>query len=187
MTFSLLRVVLSLLLLLATARAEEAPDRALLALDKVLSGPLVQGMNVTVHYTVHNVGARPASAIVLRDSSFPASRFHTDRVPRSNWPSLSPGESVELSVRVAPRRAGELYVAPAAVSYMDGEDKRTMRVAGTESVVVEELLAYRRKTETHESAWMVFLGAFIVLAVAPFGVSSAISRSLPNPTTVKKQ
>lgn len=35
-----------------------APDRALLALDRVIEGDLVQSINVSVTYTIHNVGTR---------------------------------------------------------------------------------------------------------------------------------
>lgn len=71
------------------------------------------------------------------------------------------------SVVAEPRRAGELLVNPAALSYKDDGETRTTRLAGDESVVVEELLAYRRRTDTHGGAW------------ATYAVTSAISVAVP--------
>lgn len=66
-----------------------------------------------------------------------------------------------------PRRAGELLVNPASVTYKDGGETRTTRLAGDESVVVEELLEYRRRTDTHGGAW------------ATYALTSAVSIGLP--------
>lgn len=162
------------------------PDRALLALDKVMSGTLVAGRNITVTYTIHNVGARTATSVQLKDASFPASRFNTDLPARKTWEQLDAGASVSHSVQVEPKRAGELFVAPAAVSYLDEGEKRVSRIADADSFVVEDLLAFRRRTDSHASTWMIYAGCLFLLGVAPFGASAMIVRGLPSDTAPKK-
>lgn len=61
-TLALALTLTLLVLSAATAAAAAAndgnkPDRALLALDRVVSGALVAGRNATVEYVVANVGA----------------------------------------------------------------------------------------------------------------------------------
>lgn len=109
------------------------PARALLAFDKTVSGPLVAGLNVSVTYFVHNVGQRFASDILLRDSSYPLSRFESTAPARTIWNSLAPGQSVTYSISVQPKRAGHLYVTPPTITYIDseGDMKRTARLAHT--------------------------------------------------------
>lgn len=165
--------------LLACARAEsEATNVALLSLDKVLSGPMVAERNVTVAYTVHNVGSEPATNVVLKDLSFPASRFTLDQPARAEWPELAAGASVEHFVVLSPRRAGELFVSPASVAYHDGERKRVSRLAAEDSFHVEDLVSFRRKHDTHMSTWTVYAVALLLFGLTPFAVSHRIAASL---------
>lgn len=47
-----------LLTFLYVSKAGSIPDRALIAFDRVLNQDLVEGRNVTVTYTIQNVGTR---------------------------------------------------------------------------------------------------------------------------------
>lgn len=180
-------VVIVSLLVFVSADTTTANHRALLALDKVMSGPLVAGMNVTIEYTIHNVGGRVATDISLRDLSFPASRFNADKAARHSWPRLEPGQSLSHALKVEPKRAGEIYVAPAAVTYMDDDERRVSRLAADDSVVVETLISFRRRTDRHINTWLVYFFAFLLLSVAPFGYSEIKVRSLlGSPATNKK-
>lgn len=194
------------------------PPRALLAFAKSVSGPLVAGLNVSVTYVVHNVGQQPASDISLRDSSYPSSRFDSSALARTTWESLAPGQAVSYSISVQPKRAGQLYVTPPTVTYVDGDVKRTARLAhtrrgeggrrsdeygdddefdgggasrgseqqenemetddGEAAVVVQDLVEYRRKNERHEQAWLIYLGACVLLSAAPFAVADSMTRKL---------
>lgn len=170
--------VLISFMVLVSASATTAEHRALLALDKVLSGPLVAGMNVTVEYTIHNVGGRAATDVSLRDLSFPASRFNADKPARHAWSLLEPGQSLLHAIKVEPKRAGDIYVAPAAVTYMDDEVRRVSRLAADDIVNVEELISFRRRTDRHTSTWLIYVIAMLLLCIAPFGYSEMMTRSL---------
>lgn len=165
---------------LSLARGAAVTDRPLLALEKVISGPFVAGMNVTVAYTIHNVGAGVAKGVQLKDLSFPASRFLTDKATRANWPQLESGQSVSHHVRLEPKRAGELYVAPASVAYADGEQRHVTRLASDESFFVEDLVDFRRRTDKHGGSWLIYLASFLALGIVPFGASHMLITSLPN-------
>lgn len=167
--------------------ASNAPPGALLALEKEIIGPMVAGRNVTVSYSVHNVGSKPATQVQLKDLSYPQSRFELDKSPRNTWDHLEPGQSVSLTVTLLPKRSGELYVAPASVTYFDGDRKHTSKLAADESFFVEDLISFRRRTDTHNTTWLIFFIAFVVLSIAPFGVSQFMIHSLPDIASGKKK
>lgn len=172
---------------LSVAFGSPAQDRALLAMDKVISGAFVAGMNVTVEYAIHNVGTQTATSVQLKDVSFPASRFVTDKPTRATWPQLEGGQSIYHHVQIEPKRAGELYAAPASVVYADGEQRRVTRLAADESFVVEELLEFRRRTDRHSGTWMIYVIAFFLLGIAPFGASHMLVRGLPDGGSASKK
>lgn len=169
-----LPILLALLLLSPVTCSDPAPaNRALLALERRVEGDLVAGRNATVHYTIHNVGTRPASEIALKDRSFPLSRFETfSGAFRRNWTTLPNGDSVTMEVLMRPRRAGILLVSPASVSYVDEDGAARMsKLASEDTVLVEDLMAFRRRTDRHRLEWGAFAGAFVALVLLPFLVS----------------
>lgn len=116
---------------------------------------------------------RDATNLQLRDTAFPASRFtaHSGTF-RKSWSRLNAGENATLAVVAEPKRAGELLVNPAALTYKDGGVTRTTRLAGAESMVVEDLLLYRRRTDTHGAAWATYGAASAVAIAAPYLLSA---------------
>lgn len=164
--------LLALFSTLSLASAARA-DGAFLILSRVISGDLVAATNFTVSYSVYNVGGADATSVALRDTAFPASRFKVHAGSfRKTWGRVNAGESVVLDVVAEPKREGELLVNPAALSYKDGDVKRTTRLAGAESMVVEDLLTYRRRTDTHEKAWMGYGLACVAAIGLPYVMSA---------------
>lgn len=162
-------------------------DRALIAFDKVVSGPFVAGMNVTVEYTLHNIGGRAATSVTLRDVAFPSSRFVTDKPAKETWARLESGQSLSYAVQIEPRRSGQLFIAPASVTYMGDGTRYICRLAADDSFTVEELIDFRRRTDRHTSAWLFYLVAFAMLGVLPCGFSQIMVRSLPGDRTSSKK
>lgn len=123
---------------------------------------------------MHNAGAADATSVALRDTAFPASRFtaHTGAFKKT-WGRVDAGQSVALEVVAEPRREGELLVNPAALSYKDADVKRTTRLAGVESMVVEDLLTYRRRTDTHEKAWAIYAAGCAVAIGLPYVLATS--------------
>lgn len=163
--------VLALLLSLASASQSANRDSGpLLVFSRTLSGPLVHGLNVTVHYGVRNVGAKSALRVQLRDIAFPASRFSLLHGSfRHTWPSISSGDSAGLDVIITPKRAGLLFVAPPAITYRDPEADvaRVTKLAVPESIAVEDLVVFRRRTDTHGMEWAMYAAAFVALVALP--------------------
>lgn len=156
--------------LIALIQARDTSPRnegAFLIFSRTLSGPLVDGLNVSVKYSVHNVGSVPALRVQLRDASFPASRFDSGGTLRHTWSAVKPGESEGLEVKLAPKRAGTLYVSAPAVSYRDGGATRVSRLASADAMTVEDAVKYARRTASHKKEWAVYGVAFLVLALAP--------------------
>lgn len=124
----------------------------------------------------------------LRDLSFPPSRFATfGHRPRRSWPLLPPRHSRRLQLVVSPLRAGELFVAPASLSYRDAASpaSRATRLASDHSLRVEELLSYKRRTDRHVLEWRLYALAFALLCAAPYALSVALRTALlstPSPS-----
>lgn len=157
----------------ALGRALVERNGALLIFERSLSGPLVAGLNVSVGYTVHNVGSGAALRVQLRDGSFPASRFDgIGGALRHTWSSIKPGESGDLSVTVSPRRAGILYVSPPAITYRDAGASRVSRLAVEDTLVVEDLAVYTRRTASHKAEWAAYAALFLLLVGMPAALYS---------------
>lgn len=124
---------------------------------------------------------REAKAVTLKDLSFPASRFtHFGEVPKQRWASLPASETLTHTLIVSPKRAGELIVSPASVSYLDDGDNKITRIATDDILSVEKLLDWRRRTDRHTKEWSMYMCAFALLCIAPFGVSLFMERGVPN-------
>lgn len=182
---------LCLLALLPLTLARSTTDRtegAFVLFSRTLSGPLVESLNTTVTYTVHNVGSAPALRVALRDNAFPASRFVAPKgVFRHVWAAVKPGETETLDVDVRPKRNGELFVSAPSVSYRDAGESRTSRLAAAESVVIEDHVAFRRRTDSHAREWGVYAAAFVALVAAPYAVSVVRTPGRPVVAVTKKQ
>lgn len=164
--------VLLLCIAAVNADANDAVDpssRPLMLFSRTLSGPLVHGRNVTVRYDIRNVGASGASKVYLRDNTFPQSRFDLlSGSFRHTWPTVDAGAAVTLDVLVTPRRAGILFVAPPAITYADHSGQsRVTRLAAPESIQVEDLLNYRRRTDRHGLEWALYAASFLLFSAFP--------------------
>ena len=93
-------------------------------------------------------------------------------------------------IQVSPKRAGELIVNPASVSYRDDDEdseKRVTKVAADDTLVVEELTSYKRRTDRHGTTWVIYFAASLLLTAGPFGVSHVMIKSLsPSAVPTKK-
>ena len=127
----------------------------------------MDGLNVSVKYSVHNIGSGPALRVQLRDASFPASRFESGGTLRHTWAAVKAGESESLEVRLAPKRAGTLFVSAPAVSYRDGGETRVNRLASPDAMTVEDAVKYARRTASHKKEWAAYAASFLGLVMAP--------------------
>lgn len=82
---------------------------------------------------------------------------------------------------VSPKRAGQLFVAPASVSYEDDGQKRLTKLATDDSFSVEDLLSWRRRTDMHQQEWMLFTLAFFILVIIPGLVANKKEAAVPQP------
>lgn len=80
---------------------------------------------------------------------------------------------------MAPKRAGELFVTPASVRYTDETGaSHVTRLATDETLAVEDVLEYRRRTDRHRKEWAAYGLAFAVLVAGPAMVSMVIEKGL---------
>lgn len=121
-----------------------------------------------------------ATSVSLKDLSFPASRFLVhEGTFRPTFASLAGGASISSRVVLTPRRAGELLVSPAAVTYTDAAGQsHVTRLASADNIVVENLLAYRRRTDRHAAEWGAYAAAFLLFVVAPAAYAALLERGV---------
>lgn len=132
---------------------------------------------------------RTATQVSLKDLSFPSSRFQVHSGAfRHTFASLPSGSRVSHSVLMTPKRAGELHVSAASVSYVDAAGTaRTTRLAADDTVLVEDLLSFRRRTDRHAVEWTAFGVGFLLLVLGPAVVSVAVERGVEKSGAVKKK
>lgn len=87
---------------------------------------------------------------------------------------------------VSPLKAGELIVAPASVSYTDDGAQRTTRLATDDTLKVEDLTSYKRRTDRHGLEWSLYALSFVLLCVAPYVISVVLERGVSQSSSKKK-
>ncbi|KAA8492856.1 Translocon-associated protein subunit beta [Porphyridium purpureum] len=155
-------------------------------------GVVVQEGNVTVEYVVTNVGDHAALDVELVDMTFQSSAFEVvdGGAIALTADEVKPGETIRKNVTLLVSVPGEygdnakdsLYKPKsAAVSYISEhnlENKLVLRLASTSTLVVEDVDAYRRRTDLHIIEWTVFLLVGALLAALPLSLSIAEQNKL---------
>lgn len=169
---------LSFLLLLVLCALTRS--RPLLVLHRSIAPPLVSSLNSTITYTIHNVGSSAASSLLLKDPSFPSSRFvHHTASQSSPFPlshaSLSANASFSFSFSLTPKRAGLLFVSAPSVAYAPSH---VSTLATSDELTVEDVLAFRKRTEKFAFEWTAYAGMWMLLVAGPYVVSRINQRAL---------
>lgn len=120
--------------------------------------------------------------MVLKDLSFPASRFerHDTTTNKWTWSSIAPQEKQSVSIILLPKRHGTLHVSAAVINYKDPEQGSsfTSRLNAKDTVQVQDLVSYRRIHDSHTTDWLFFAIAFVMLVVGPGSVSNVMEKGV---------
>ena len=123
-----MKVLAVSLLAIVFAACSNAQDESarLLVSKNVLNQYLVEGQDLTVMYSVFNVGGSAAVDVQMVDHSFPAEVF--EKVQGSlevSWSRIAAGTNVSHSVIMRPLHAGIFNFTSAEVSYKASEEAST--------------------------------------------------------------
>lgn len=131
---------------------------------------------------------RAATDVALKDLSFPLSRFTLhEGTFRATFARLEAGSGTVATAVITPKKAGELLVSPATLTYSDGDVRRVSRLASDESIVVEDLLAYKRRTDKHRTEWGLYALASVLLVGGPLFWSTRVLAGVSTGAVGKKR
>jgi len=161
-------LLIGLVCLVALAGAQDSGAK-LLASKTVLNQWLVEGRDMTVLYTIYNVGSSAASQVVLNDESFPESDFtQVSGQLKVQWDRISPASNVSHSVILQPLKTGFYNITHAVVTYVasEGSEARTAYTSAPGKAGVVAVKDYDRRFSPHYMDW----AAFAVMTIPPIGI-----------------
>lgn len=118
------------LVIAALASCDENEPRARLLVSKqVLNKYLVENMDITVKYSLHNVGNTAAYKVELEDRGFPTDSFSVVGGSFSmKLDRIRPQENITHMVVVRPNKYGYFNFTSARVKYFPSEDSKEVRI-----------------------------------------------------------
>lgn len=159
--------ILSVFLLVGAAFSQDGAR--LLAAKNILNEYLVEGKDLTILYSIYNVGSSAAMDVSLNDETFPAADFDVVYGKLSvHWERIAPGSNVTHTVILQPLKSQFFNFTSATVSYLPMEEadkKATFTSAPGERGVVT-LKEFDRQFSPHYMDW----GVFAVMTIPPIGI-----------------
>ncbi|KAK8378158.1 hypothetical protein O3P69_018844 [Scylla paramamosain] len=151
----------------------EGEERArLLAAKRVHNLYLVEGRDIVVQYSVHNVGQAAAVNVQLTDSGFSAEDFEIGGGQlQVKFDRIAPNANVSHTVVVRPKKYGYFNFTAAEVSYQPSEDSAEIQIGYTSEPGEGGIIAFRdydRKFSPHVFDWLIFALLMIPAQLVPF-------------------
>jgi len=144
----------------ANAGNEDLEDARLLVVKNILNNYLVESLDITVKYTIYNIGNSAALSVKLEDGNFPVDKFeYATGFSKMKWSRIPPASNVSHSLTVRPKMFGAFNITSAVVSYLPS-DKTSRTQVGYSSdlgeVYIQKLKDYNRKFASHTIYWIMF-------------------------------
>ncbi|XP_029200068.1 translocon-associated protein subunit beta-like [Acropora muricata] len=159
--------------IISCALSAEGDSNARLLISKhILNQFVVEGKELTVHYSIYNVGSGPATSVLLTDNSFPADQFNVLHGLLSvKWKAVAPGTNVSHTIILEPKRSGIFNFTSAQVSYQPFEDATDPQMAFSTMPGegrIMPLLEFERKHSPHLVDWGLFSLMSLPTILIPF-------------------
>jgi len=146
-------------ILVGSGYCDSESNARLVVAKNVLNQFVVEGKDLTILYTLYNVGSSPAIGVTLNEESFPESSFQVVHGLTSiKWKSIAPGTNVSHSIILRPLKAGVFNFTSAKVTYKPSEDAPVQVAFSTgpgEGVIMSNK-DYQRKHSPHLVDWGLF-------------------------------
>ncbi|XP_033108205.1 translocon-associated protein subunit beta-like [Anneissia japonica] len=157
--------------LLGVAVADDGAK--LLAAKNVLNQHIVEGKDLTVTYTIYNVGSSVALKVILSDDSFPSSQFITISGSKEiHWDRIAPGSNVTHTLILEPKISGPFNFTAASITYVVVEGEEEPPQFGYTSAPGEGYINafkdFDRKYAPHYMDWGAFAIMTLPSIVIPF-------------------
>ncbi|KAJ8600556.1 hypothetical protein CTAYLR_007919 [Chrysophaeum taylorii] len=128
---------------------------------------VVEGKPLTLTYEVCNVGAEPATEVVVADVIDPSVFEVIAGGANARIAELGPGGRSSYNVTVVPLVSGSVEVARAVVRYVIGGQSKRMVSSSPGRLEITSAGAYLRATSYYLKEWFVFMVFTAVPIVLP--------------------
>ena len=125
----------------------------------ILNEHIVEGKDMTVQYTIYNVGTSAAQSVFLNDESFSPEDFKLDKgLLSASWDRILQKGNVTHTVIVAPLAPGVFNISWAQLTYksVDSDDRQVGFSNSPGFIQVVPYPDYSRKFEHHVVDWLAF-------------------------------
>jgi translocon-associated protein subunit beta len=142
----------------------------LIASKTILNEHMVEGKDLTIKYSIYNVGTSAAVNVLLEDSSFPEEDFVIEQgLLTTTWDRIQSSSNVSHVVVVLPREAGAYNISWARLTYTSDESKEmTGFTSAPGPVLVLPFAEFSRKYEGHLMEWLAFFVMSAPTILLPF-------------------
>uniref|UniRef100_A0A6T6M0W7 Translocon-associated protein subunit beta n=1 Tax=Timspurckia oligopyrenoides TaxID=708627 RepID=A0A6T6M0W7_9RHOD len=150
------------------------------------SNLVVEMGNVTVSYTIYNIGDQSAFEVELEDIMLTSEDFEAvDGVTSISFDEITPGSSVSRSVTFIAKSAGYYGDSPkssvykpsaAKISYATertSDTKRVHYIASKGILVVEDVESFKKRTDKHILDWIAFSTLSLLFTAVPYAISQS--------------
>lgn len=144
----------------ADVAGEDLEDARLLVVKTILNNYLVETLDMSVKYTIYNIGNSAALSVKLEDGNFPENKFeYVTGFSKMKWSRIPPQSNVSHTFTIRPKVSGLYNITSALVSYIPSE-KSTQTQYGYSSdlgeLYIMNLKDYYRRFASHTIYWIMF-------------------------------
>ncbi|KAL7646544.1 UNVERIFIED_CONTAM: hypothetical protein RMT77_001795 [Armadillidium vulgare] len=153
----------------------EVEEKAhLLAAKRVHNLYLVEGRDILITYSLHNIGSSAAINVQLIDSSFSTHDFDiVGGQLQVKFDRIAPSANVSHAVVIRPKKFGYYNFTAAELTYQSSEDSTEIQTGFTSEPGEGAIIAYRdydKKFSPHVFDWIIFAFLLIPALAIPFSM-----------------
>jgi len=163
----------------------------ILAVKNIVNMYLVENKDLTVEYSLFNVGDSAALDVSLTDNSFPTDDFELLYGQLDvKWERIAPGANVTHAAVLKPLKSGYFNFTSAEVSYLATEDASEPTLgytSGPGEGGIMSFKAYDRKFSPHILDWVAFAVMTTPSLMIPFALWYSSKSKYESVVKSKKQ
>jgi len=170
------------------AMADEASAKLIL-IKEVLNDIITEGNDLSVQYTLYNIGDGPATDVELADSDFHESDFElVSGMTGVKWERIGTNSNVSHVVVVKPKKAAAFSFTSAVVQYVASEGAEPTFGFSDEVGQMNIISAkqFKRLHASHMAEWTIFAGLCFPSVFLPY-MLSAMSKNKYDAYSLKKK
>lgn len=139
---------------------EDLEDARLLVVKNILNNYLVESSDMSVKYTIYNIGNSAALSVKLEDGNFPAEKFeYVTGFSKAKWSRIPPSGNVSHTLTVRPKVSGLFNITSALISYIPSEKTGQTQYGYSSDlgeVYITTLREYNRRFASNTLYWILF-------------------------------